>query len=75
MSDSSYQGDEGHIGWIIKGKVHCIPCALRSGPFDGARLYEGNVHPYSQSCHVCSKLIYRGADGWCELFDAPGEKQ
>jgi hypothetical protein len=57
--------------------VVCMQCAMHEewNEREGSPLYEANILPYSQHCHVCGNSIVQGlTPKWPELFVKPAEE-
>lgn len=65
-----------HIGFLADNNVvFCIDCVTKGRHITSnkepelTRLVRGNVHPYSQKCSKCRKMIHHGGSGlWPELY-------
>jgi hypothetical protein len=69
-----------HIGYVVSLNEHsivvcnCCHQKEKNSPQklpQGSKLFEENIKPYRQHCHMCNKIMVLGqTDAWCELYPA-----
>lgn len=71
--------DNDPIAYFRNGGVVCKDCLAKSDPTQmpgikyPVRVYAINIHPYTQTCHKCDKVVYQGTIDLV-LYDKKGER-